>query len=152
MWPTGILKDLLFFAMMTHLLGYKLISTQYKLRWHRNGLHPNIMHTSDIRMRTYTHKIHHWVLPVTSCLEGKSCHSNKPQKRKFGCQVATLVSQCLKKYCNVGTQTRQIEIMFICFINVLQASLSIWQSAALFSVEFFNTSKTNLTETNLMRH
>lgn len=140
MWPTGIPKDLLFFAMMAHRPGYKLnsnaiqASVAQKRAPPKHNAHTSNTHTCA-HAHTYAHinrKIHHLVLPVTSCLEGKSCHSNKPQKRKLGCQVATVVSQYLKKYCNVGTQTRQTQIMFICFINNLQPSLSTWQFTAWF--------------------
>lgn len=124
-------KDLLFFAMMAHRLGYKLNSNTIQASVAQKRAPPK--HNANTHACARTHinrKIHHFVLPVTSCLEGKSCHSNKPQKRKLGYQVAAVVSQCLKKNCNVGTQTRQIQIMFICFINNSQPSSSTWQFAA----------------------
>lgn len=68
-------------------------------------------------------KIHHLVLLVASCLEGKSCHSNKPQKRKHRCQVETFLSHYLKKYCNVGTDdTNAVNAWMtysLCFVHKL---------------------------------
>lgn len=107
MCPTGIPKDLLFFAMLTHTLGYKLNS---------NTLHGSVTQKRappkhNAHSSHTNRKIHHLVLLVASCLEGKSCHSNKPQKRKHGCQVETVLRHCLKKYCYVGTQTTQMQLM-----------------------------------------
>lgn len=56
----------------------------------------------------HTHtQTHHLGLPVTSCLEGKSCHSNKPQKRKYGYYDQTALGLRLEKHCDVGTETRR---------------------------------------------
>lgn len=73
----------------------------HSVRGHRGVLHPNMMHT----LHTQTH---HLGLPVTSCLEGKSCHSNKPQKRKYGYYDQTVLGPRLEKHYDVGTLTRQM--------------------------------------------
>lgn len=89
MCPTGIPKDLLFFAMMTHTgLQAELFNTVHGSMTRKRAPPKHNAHTSHTNR-----KIHHLVLLVTSCLEGKSCHSNKPQKRKYSCQVETVLSQ-----------------------------------------------------------
>lgn len=104
MWLTGMPKDLLFFAMMAHRPGSKLNSNTIQASVAQKMAPPKYnAHTSNTHTHACAHnhtpinrKIHHLVLPVTSCLEGKSCHSNKPQKRKLGCQVATVVLRVLR--------------------------------------------------------
>lgn len=107
MCPTGIPKNLLFFAMLTHTgLQAELFNTLHGSVTQKRAPPKHNAHTSHTNR-----KIHHLVLLVASCLEGKSCHSNKPQKRKRGCQVETFFSHCLKKYCNMGTQTTQMQLI-----------------------------------------
>lgn len=62
MWPTGISKELLFFAMMAQTPVSELKSYDvHTVRGHSRVLHPNLMHT----LYTLTHK--------NSSL-GSSCH------------------------------------------------------------------------------
>lgn len=109
MWPIGISKELLFFAMMAQTPVSELKSYDvHTVRGRSRVLHPNLMHTPY----TLTHKTHHLGLPVTSCLEGKSYHSNKPQKRKYGYYDQTALSLHLEKHCDVGTQAARLSFCF----------------------------------------
>lgn len=104
MCPTGIPKDLLFFAMLTHTPGYKLNSlTRYTVRWHRKGLHPNIMHT----LHTQTEKFITWFFLSLPAWKGSLAIATN---HKRGSTVAKLKLFChyLKKYCNVGTTQMQL--------------------------------------------
>lgn len=56
--------------------------------------------------------------PVTSCLEGKSCHSNKPQKRKYGFYDRNVLSPRLKKHW-CGNTHKTNALCFGCTVGLL---------------------------------
>lgn len=93
MWPAGISKELLFFAMMAQTPVSELKSYDvHTVRGRSRVLHPNLMHTPY----TLTHKTHHLGLPVTSCLEGKSYHSNSHKRGSMVTMIKLLSAYILR--------------------------------------------------------
>lgn len=89
MWPAGLPRALLFFAMAAQTPDYLLLSPQHNAHSARG---PQSKKCSTQTWCTKAEKFITLGLPVTSCQKGKSCHGNKPQKRKCGYYDQTLLS------------------------------------------------------------
>lgn len=101
MWPTGIPKALRFFAMVAHTPDLtKVLCDVCTLSGDRKECSTQIWCTlfTYTHTHTLTRKLFTWVFLSLPAWKGSLCHSNKPQKRKYGYYDQTVLGPRLEKH------------------------------------------------------